>query len=188
MLNYGSQRKIEPSLKPFIKGFLNVLLNVLLVVTTLSTIDLKMTSLAAIIGATSLAIGLALSGALQNSAGSIIILIFKPYKIGDIIEAQGFRGTVSEVHIFNKIIKSPDNKTIIIPNGKLSNSLMTNFSTEMTRRVDWIFGIAYGNDVDKARGIISRLANEDARILNEPPIFIVVSELGGSSVNMAVRA
>ncbi len=193
MLTYGfgrmmDKRNIDPSLKPFVKGLISVLLKVLLVISVLGTIGIQMTSFVAIIGAAGLAIGLALSGTLQNFAGSVIILIFKPYKIGDLIEAQSFRGTVSEIHIFNTILKTPDNKTVIIPNGKLSNSPMINFSTEPLRRVDWVFGIAYGDDVDKAKEVITRLAGEDSRILNEPPLFIAVSELGNSSVNITVRA
>jgi small conductance mechanosensitive channel len=165
-----------------------VLLKVLLVISVLGTIGIQMTSFVAIVGAAGLAIGLALSGTLQNFAGSVIILIFKPYKIGDLIEAQSFRGTVSEIHIFNTILKTPDNKTVIIPNGKLSNSPMINFSTEPQRRVDWVFGIAYGDDVDKAKEVITRLAGEDSRILNAPPLFIAVCELGNSAVNITVRA
>ena len=182
------KRSIDPSLKPFVKGLISVLLKVLLVISVLGTIGIQMTSFVAIIGAVGLAIGFALSGTLQNFAGSVIILIFKPYKIGDLIEAQSYRGTVSEIHIFNTILKTPDNRTVIIPNGKLSNSPMINFSTEPLRRVDWVFGIAYGDDVDKAKEVLTRLAGEDSRIINEPPLFIAVSELGDSSVNITVRA
>ena len=193
MLTHGfgrmlDKRSIDPSLKSFVKGLTSVLLKILLVISVLGTIGIQMTSFVAIMGAAGLAIGLALSGTLQNFAGSVIILIFKPFKIGDLIEVQSFRGTVSEIHIFNTILKTPDNKTVIIPNGKLSNSPMINFSTESLRRVDWVFGIAYGDDVDKAKEVITRLAGEDSRILNEPPLFIAVSELGNSSVNITVRA
>ena len=182
------KKDFDPSLKPFLKGLFKVLLKVILFISILSTLGIEMTSFIAILGAAGLAIGMALSGTLQNFAGSVIILIFKPYKIGDVIEAQSFRGTVSEIHIFNTILKTPDNKTVIIPNGKLSNSPMINFSTEPLRRVDWVFGIAYGDNVDKAKEVITRLAGEDSRILNEPPLFIAVSELGNSSVNITVRA
>ena len=170
------KKDFDPSLKPFLKGLFKVLLKVILFISILSTLGIEMTSFIAILGAAGLAIGMALSGTLQNFAGSVIILIFKPYKIGDVIEAQSFRGTVSEIHIFNTILKTPDNKTVIIPNGKLSNSPMINFSTEPLRRVDWVFGIAYGDNVDKAKEVITRLAGEDSRILNEPPLFIALSE------------
>lgn len=186
--NILDKKEIDPSLKPFLKGLFSVLLKVLLFISILSTLGIEMTSFIAILGAVGLAIGMALSGTLQNFAGSVIILIFKPYKVGDVIEAQSYRGKVSEIHIFNTILKTPDNKTVIIPNGKLSNSPLINFSTEPLRRVDWVFGIAYGDDVDKAKEVITRLAGEDSRILNEPPLFIAVSELGNSSVNITVRA
>ena len=193
ILSYGfgklmDKKEFDPSLKPFLKGLFSVLLKVLLFISVLGTIGIQMTSFVAIIGAAGLAIGLALSGTLQNFAGSVIILLFKPYKIGDTIETQSFRGTVSEIHIFNTILKTPDNKTVIIPNGKLSNSPVINFSTEPRRRVDWVFGIAYGDDVDKAKEVITRLASEDTRILDEPPLFIAVSELANSAVNITVRA
>jgi small conductance mechanosensitive channel len=182
------KRNIDASLKPFVKGLVSVLLKVLLVISVLSTIGIQMTSFVAIIGAAGLAVGLALSGTLQNFAGSVIILIFRPYKVGDFIEAQSFNGTVSEIHIFNTVLKTPDNKTVIIPNGKLSNSPLINFSTEPRRRVDWVFGIAYGDDVDKAKEIITLLAAEDERILQDPPLFLALSKLGDSSVNITVRA
>jgi len=193
ILSYGfgrmlDKRNIDPSLKPFIKAFLSLILKVLLAVSLLGTLGIEMTSFVAIIGAAGLAIGLALSGTLQNFAGSVIILIFRPYKVGDLIEAQNFRGTVKEIHIFNTILTTPDNKTVIMPNGKLSNSPMINFSTEPLRRVDWIFGISYGNDLLKAKELITRLAGEDSRILNDPPIFLALSELANSSVNITVRA
>ena len=185
---FMDKRELDPSLKPFIKGLVSVMLKVLLVMSVLGTLGIKMTSFITVIGAAGLAIGLALSGTLQNFAGGVIILIFKPFKIGDLLEAQGHRGTVSEIQIFNTILKTPDNKTVIIPNGGLANSSMTNFTTEPRRRVDWVFGIAYGDNVDKAKAVITRLCDEDSRISDEPPLFIAVSELGASSVNITVRA
>lgn len=182
------KKELDPSLKPFLKGLFSVLLKVLLFVSLLGTLGIEMTSFIAILGAVGLAIGMALSGTLQNFAGSVIILIFKPYKIGDIIEAQGYIGTVSEIHIFNTILKTPDNKTVIIPNGKLSNSPMINYSTEPKRRVDWVIGIGYGDDVEKAKAVITNLCNEDVRILSDPPLLTAVSGLGDSSVNITVRA
>jgi len=182
------KKDLDPSLKPFLKRLFNMLFKVILFITILGTLGIEMTTFVAIIAAAGLAIGMALSGTLQNFAGSVIILIFKPYKIGDFIESESFSGTVSEILIFNTILKTPDNKTVIIPNGKLSNSPMINFSTEPLRRVDWVFGIAYGDDVDKAKKVITQMASEDSRILNEPPLFIAVSKLGDSSVNITVRA
>ncbi len=180
--------KIDISLKPFLKGIVSALLKVLLAITVLGMLGIEMTSFIAILASVGLAVGMALSGTLQNFAGGVMILLFKPFKVGDFIDAQGHLGTVHEIQIFNTILKTVDNKTIIIPNGGLSNSSMTNYSTEEKRRVDWTFGIAYGDDVDKAKSVIKKLADEDSRILKDPELFVAVSELGDSSVNFAVRA
>ena len=180
--------KTDPSLMPFLMGLIGGLLRVLLVITVLGMLGIEMTSFIAILGAAGLAVGMALSGTLQNFAGGAMILIFKPFKVGDVIEAQGYTGSVAEIQIFNTIMKTPDNKTIIVPNGGLSTSSMVNYSTEAKRRVDWTIGIGYGDDVDKARAVIKRLCDDDSRILKDPEVFIAVSELGDSSVNFAVRA
>lgn len=182
------KRDIDPSLKPFLQGLAGTLLKVLLVISVLGTLGIQMTSFVAILASVGLAIGMALSGTLQNFAGGAMILIFKPFKIGDVIEAQGYTGKVSEIQIFNTILKTPDNKTVIIPNGGLSTSSLTNYSTEETRRVDWTIGIGYGDDVDKAREVIKRMCDEDSRILKDPELFIAVSALADSSVNFTVRA
>jgi small conductance mechanosensitive channel len=151
-------------------------------------LGVEMTSFIAILGAAGLAVGLALSGTLQNFAGGVMILLFRPFKVGDFIDAQGFMGSVKEIQIFNTILKTPDNKTIIIPNGGLSTSSMTNFSTEPQRRVDWTFGIGYGDDAEKAKAVLKRLCDEDERILKDPEVFIALSALADSSVNFVVRA
>ena len=182
------RRQTDESLKPFLKNLVGILLKVLLIITVLSMLGVEMTSFIAILGAAGLAVGLALSGTLQNFAGGAMILLFKPFKVGDVIEAQGFIGKVSEIQIFNTILKTPDNKTIIIPNGGLATSSMTNYTTEPTRRVDWTFGIGYGDDVDKAKEVIKGLCDQDPRILKDPELFIAVSALADSSVNFAVRA
>lgn len=182
------KRNTDSSLKPFLKGIVATLLKIMLVISVLGMIGIQMTSFIAILGAVGLAVGMALSGTLQNFAGGVIILLFRPFKVGDYIDAQGYNGTVHEIQIFNTILKTPDNKTIIIPNGGLSTSSMTNYSTENKRRVDWTYGIGYGDDINKAKLVIKRLADEDKRILKEPEIFIAASELADSSVNFAVRA
>ena len=182
------KRETEESLKPFLKGLVSSLLKILLIISVLSMLGVEMTSFIAILGAAGLAVGLALSGTLQNFAGGVMILLFKPFKVEDVIEAQGFLGKVSEIQIFNTILKTPDNKTIIIPNGGLATSSMINYSTEPKRRVDWTFGIGYGDDVDQAKKVIKELCEQDSRILKDPELFIAVSELGDSSVNFAVRA
>ncbi len=180
--------KMDDSLKPFLAGLIRTLLRIMLFISVLSMLGMEMTSFIAILGSIGLAIGLALSGTLQNFAGGAMILIFKPFKIGDFIEAQGYMGTVKEIQIFNTILTTPDNKTIIVPNGGLATSSMINFSTEEKRRVDWTISIAYGDDSDKAKAVIKRLCDEDSRILKDPEVFIAISELADSSVNFAVRA
>ncbi len=181
------KKQIEASLRGFLNSIIGILLKILLLVTVAGMMGVEMTSFIAILGAAGLAVGMALSGTLQNFAGGVMILLFKPFKVGDFIQAQGHMGSVNEIQIFNTILKTPDNKTIIIPNGGLSTSSMVNFSAEPRRRVDFTFGIAYGDDVDKAKEVLSRLINEDSRILKDPAPFIAVSELADSSVNLVVR-
>lgn len=178
----------DDSLRPFLRDIAGILLKVMLVISVLGMLGIQMTSFIAILGAAGLAVGMALSGTLQNFAGGVIILLFKPFKAGDFIDAQGYAGKVSEIQIFNTILKTPDNKTIIIPNGDLSTSSMTNFSSEEKRRVDWIIGIAYGDDLEKAKSVIRQLCDSDERIHKEPDVFIAVAELADSSVNFTVRA
>jgi small conductance mechanosensitive channel len=182
-----SARNIDTSLRGFLKSFLAILLKTLLIVSVISMVGVKMTSFIAILGAAGLAVGMALSGMLQNFAGGVMLMIFKPFKVGDFIEAQGHAGIVKEIQIFQTILKTPDNKTIIIPNGGLSTGSMTNFSAEPTRRVDLIFGIGYEDDIDKARTIIAEIIDVNEKIMKEPEPFIGVVELADSSVNFAVR-
>ena len=184
-----TKREIDASLKPFLKGVVSILLKITLAISVLGMLGIEMTSFIAILGSAGLAIGLALSGTLQNFAGGIIILIFKPFKFGDFIEAQGHAGIVSEIQIFNTILKTVDNKTIIIPNGGLSTSSMINYSAEDKRRVDWKFSISYGDKTEEAKEILLKLMKEDVRILNTPEEpFVALSELADNSVNFAVRA
>lgn len=180
-------RSIDPSLVPFLSGMLGGILKVLLVLSILGMVGIEVTSFIAILGAAGLAIGMALSGTLQNFAGGVMILIFKPFKVGDVLEAQGYIGSVSEIQIFNTIMKTWDNKTIIIPNGGLSTGSMVNYSTEDTRTVEWIFGIGYDDDIDKAREVINSIVYSDDRVIDKTP-FINLSELADSSVNFKVRA
>lgn len=179
---------MEPSLRGFLNSLIGMLLKAMLWISVIGMMGVEMTSFIALLGAAGLAVGMALSGTLQNFAGGVMILIFKPFKTGDFITAQGHSGSVNEIQIFNTILKTPDNKTIIIPNAGLSNSSMINFSTEAKRRVDFTFGIAYGDDVDKAKEVLMKLIKADKRIINEPAEpFIAVSELADSSVNLVVR-
>ena len=182
------KRDTDPSLKPFLRSLINILLKTMLVISVLSMLGIEMTSFIAILGAAGLAVGLALSGTLQNFAGGVIILLFKPYKNGDYIEAQGHTGFVKEIQIFTTILLKLDNKTVIIPNGPLSTGSVINYSMEPTRRVDFSFGIAYGDNVDEARKILFALFKEDKRILVDPAPFVGLSELADSSVNLTARA
>ena len=185
--NILEKRGIDPSLKPFLKSLFGALLKVLLVVSVMGMVGIEMTSFIAILGAAGLAVGMALSGTLQNFAGGVIILILKPFKVGDFIEAQGFSGTVDSIQIFNTILKTPQNQTILVPNGGLSTGAVVNYSAEATRRLDQTYGIDYSDDISKARDIILRIVKEDSRVLKDPAPVVVLTELGDSSVNLTMR-
>jgi len=179
---------ITPALKTFINSMLSVVLKIILFISILGMVGIQMTTFIAMLTAASLAVAMAFNGTLSNFAGGIMILFFKPFKIGDFIEAQGYMGSVKEIQIFVTILTTPDNKTIIIPNGPLSNGSMTNFSTQDIRRVDWSFGIGYGDDYDKAKDMILKLIADDERILDKPAKpFIALGQLADSSVNLTVR-
>jgi len=179
--------KIDQSLVPFLKSLTNITLKVLVGITVMGMIGIQMTSFVAILGAAGLAVGMALSGTLQNFAGGVIILILKPFKIGDFIEAQGFSGTVKEITIFSTMLNTADRKLVIIPNGPLSTGALTNFSAEPTRRVDWTYGISYGDDVENFKKALNDFIAQDSRILKTPVPFIGLSALANSSVNFTVR-
>ena len=179
--------KVDESLKKFLGSVISVILKILLLISVASMVGIETTSFVAIMGAAGLAVGLALQGSLANFAGGVLILLFKPFKIGDFIDAQGYTGSVKEIQIFNTILKTSDNKTIIIPNGGLSSGSITNFSVESTRRVDMTFGIGYSDDIKKAKEVLNSIVNSDERVIKDPEPLIVVSELADSSVNFAVK-
>ncbi|MEN7548345.1 mechanosensitive ion channel domain-containing protein [Rapidithrix thailandica] len=182
------KKEVDPSLTPFLKSVSGVLLKAVLLISVAEMVGVETTSFVAILGAAGLAVGLALQGSLSNFAGGVLILIFKPFKVGNVIEAQGYTGKVHEIQIFTTVLKTFDNKTIIIPNGPLASGNIVNYSTEELRRVDMSFGIGYGDDIDKAKQIILDLIAADDRVLEEPAApFVRVSELADSSVNFAVR-
>lgn len=181
------KREVDPSLRPFLRSLIGTLLKGMLVISVAGMVGIEMTSFIAILGAAGLAVGLALSGTLQNFAGGVMILIFKPFTVGDFIEAQGFAGVIKDIQIFNTIMKTGDNKTVIIPNAPLSSGPMVNYSTEPQRRVDMTFGIGYGDDIDKAKSVMRELIDGDSRILKDPESMIAVKELADSSVNFVVR-
>jgi small conductance mechanosensitive channel len=178
---------IDQSLVPFLRSLTNIILKALVGITVMGMIGIEMTSFVAIIGAAGLAVGMALSGTLQNFAGGVIILVLKPFKIGDFIEAQNFTGTIKEISIFSTLLNTPDKKLVIIPNGALSTGAIINYSAENLRRVDWTFGIAYGDNVEDFKRAMNTFINEDERILKEPEVFMGLSALADSSVNFVVR-
>lgn len=178
---------VDVSLEGFLVSLISILLKVMVYISALGMLGIEMTSFIAILGAAGLAVGMALSGTLQNFAGGVMILLFKPFKVGDFIEAQGYMGSVKQIQIFVTMLTTPDNKTILIPNGPLSNGSLTNFSAQATRRVDLTYGIGYGDDIDKAYEVLKRLIDEDERILKDPEPFMALSELADSSVNIVVR-
>jgi small conductance mechanosensitive channel len=180
-------KQIDETLVPFIVSLTSVTLKVLLFISVITYLGIQMTSFIAILGAAGLAVGMALSGTLQNFAGGVILLILKPFKVGDYIEAQGHAGLVKEIQIFNTILTTLDNKVVIIPNGGLSTGAMTNYTKEDTRRVDFVFGIGYDDDIDKARNIIIEVASKHEKIMPDPAIFVGVLEHGDSSVNLVTR-
>ncbi|MEM7110130.1 MAG: mechanosensitive ion channel domain-containing protein [Bacteroidota bacterium] len=181
------KRNIDSSLLPFLKSLFYNILFVLLVLSVLTSVGIQVTSFIAILGAAGLAIGLALQGTLQNFAGGVVLLTLRPFKVGDYIEGGGHSGTVREIQIFNTVLITPDNKKIIIPNGGLSNSSITNYSAEPTRRVDLVFGIGYDDDIKKAKDVLEKIVTSDERVLKEPAPQIAVSELADSSINFVVR-
>ncbi|RLD45982.1 MAG: mechanosensitive ion channel family protein [Bacteroidetes bacterium] len=184
------KRGMDSSLIPFLVGIMNMGLKALVIISVMSMVGIEMTSFIALLGAAGLAVGMALSGTLQNFAGGVMILAFKPYKAGDFIEAQGYMGVVKHIDIFNTVLNTVDNKKVILPNGPLSTSSLINYSSEPTRRVDFSFGIGYGDDIDKARSIIMEEIDKLPQIMRdvkskEP--MVVVGELGDSSVNLTTR-
>jgi len=186
--NALERHKVEISLALFLNNLCSILLNFILIIAIISVLGVDTSSLVALLASAGLAIGMALSGTLQNFAGGVMIMLFKPFKVGDFIEAQGQLGTVKEIQIFNTIILTTDNKTVYLPNGGLATGIMTNYSKEGTRRVDWVFSIAYGDDYDKAKALIIKLFNEDERILKEPAVFVELTKLNSSSVDLVARA
>ena len=183
-----SYRNADPTLNTFLMSLVSVLLTFFLILAIVGILGVNTSSLVALLASAGLAIGMALSGTLQNFAGGVMIMLFRPFKVGDFISAQGFEGKVSEIQIFNTHLLSVDNKEIILPNGALSTNAMTVFSKQDTRRVDWVYSIAYGDDYDKAKSVLKRLCQEDERILKEPSVMIELIKLNNSSVDITVRA
>lgn len=182
------KRKVDPSLAPFLTSVSSAILKVVLVIAVASMIGIQTTSFVAILGAAGLAIGLALQGSLSNFAGGALILILKPFKVGDLIEGAGHMGVVREIQVFYTYLTTATGQEIVIPNGELSNGSVVNYSFNDTRRLDMTFGIGYDDDIDKAKQIIHHLASEEKRFLDEQGISIFVEALADSSVNIHLRA
>lgn len=180
-------RNVDASLRPFLLSLLSTILKILLIISVMQMVGVAITSFVAILAAAGLAIGMALSGTLQNFAGGVMILLLKPFKVGDFVESSGHGGVVKEIQIFHTILETPDGRTIILPNAPVSNSALVNKSTKPVRRVDLTFGIGYTDDIDKARKVIKDYVETDSRVLKDPKFDILVSELADSSVNFAVR-
>ena len=181
------KRNVDPTITGFVGNLTYMALLAFVIIAALSQLGIQTTSFIAILGAAGLAIGLALQGSLSNFAAGFLMLIFKPFKVGDYVETAGVSGTVETIHIFTTTLKTPDNKIIIIPNANVTGGNIVNYTVKGTRRADMVFGISYEDDIDKAKQIMADVLGKDDRILKDPPIQIAVSELADSSVNFVVR-
>ncbi len=183
-----TKSKTDEMLVKFVGSLSYIALLAFVIIAALNQLGIQTTSFIAILGAAGLAIGLALQGSLGNFAAGVLMIIFKPFKVGDFIEGAGVAGTVEEIQIFTTQLVTPDNKTIIVPNAKMTGDNITNYSVKGTRRVDFVFGIGYEDDIDKARQVIESIINADERVLKDPAPMVAVSELADSSVNFTARA
>ena len=182
------KRKLEISVQTFLRSLVSILLNLILAFAIVSRLGVETTSFAALLASAGVAIGMALSGNLSNFAGGLIILVFKPFKVGDYIEGQNANGTVREIQIFHTILTTVDNKVIYVPNGALSSNAITNYSKQETRRAEWVFGVEYGEDFEKVKAGLQRIIDADPRILKDPAPMIALGALSASSVDIKVRA
>ena len=181
-------QNVEITLARFLRSLASVGLKVLLLISVAGMVGIETTSFIAVLGAAGLAVGLALQGSLANFAGGVLVLLFRPFRVGQVINAQGELGTVHEIGILNTVLKTFDNKTVIIPNGILANGTITNMSVEDTRRVDWVFGVGYDDDITQVRDILQGLLDAETRIKDDPGTTVALNEFGNSSVNFVVRA
>ena len=180
-------RDVDKTLETFLSNFLRMALMVVVIIAAISQIGIQTTSFIAIFGAAGLAVGLALQGSLSNFAAGVLIVLFRPYRVGDFVEAAGIAGSVEQVQILTTILKTPDNKQIIVPNSQIMDSVITNYSANDTRRVDMVFGVSYSDDLDKVHSVLKEMVEAEDRILDDPACTIAVSELADSSVNFVVR-
>lgn len=181
------KRKLEVSVQTFLKSLVNLLLNMVMAFAIIGKLGVETTSFAALLASAGVAIGMALSGNLSNFAGGLIILVFKPFRVGDYIDGPGASGTVNEIQIFHTIIATTDNRIVFVPNGQMSSNAVTNYSKMSTRRLEWTFGVEYGEDFDRVKAVLQKIISADSRILTTPEPFIALGELGASSVDIKVR-
>lgn len=181
------KRNVDTTAKVFLGNILSKLLKVAVIITAIGVLGVEMTTFVAILAAMAFAVGLALQGSLSNFAGGVLIILFRLFKVGDFVEAQGQSGTVEKIDIFHTTLKTPQNQIIVVPNGALANGTIKNFSVLPTRRADFVFGISYSDDFDKAKSIIMKEIEKDKRVLRDPIPFVRVGELGSSSVDITVR-
>lgn len=182
-----AKSKYDNMLTEFVSSILRAILMLFVIVASLDQLGVDTTSLVAIVGAAGLAIGLSLQDSLKNFAAGVMLLVFKPFRTGDYVEAAGIAGSVEAIGIFTSTLTTPDNKAIIVPNGKIYGDNIINYSAKATRRVDMVFGISYSDDLRKAKAVLTQLLSEDQRVLQDPAPTVAVLELGDSSVNIAVR-
>ena len=180
-------RELDETLQSFLSNLLRMALMVVVIVAAIGQLGIQTASFIAIFGAAGLAVGLALQGSLSNFAAGVLIVLFRPYKVGDFVEAAGISGSVEQVQILTTLLRTPDNKSIIVPNSQIMNSVITNYSANETRRVDLVVGVSYSDDLDKVRKTIEEIVSADDRVLADPAYKIAVSELADSSVNFIVR-
>lgn len=188
MANGLMSRHGDATLHSFLSNLVSVVLYFFLIMAIVGVLGINTSSLVALLASAGLAVGMSLGGTLQNFAGGVLIIMFRPFKVGDFISAQGMEGVVNEIQIFNTHLLTMDNKEVILPNGTLATGVMTNYSKQKTRRVDWVFSIAYGDDYDKAKIVLRGLCDQDERILKSPEPFIELGKLNNSSVDITMRA
>ena len=181
------RQEVDKTLETFVSNLLRMVLMVVVIIAAIGQVGIQTTSFIAIFGAAGLAVGLALQGSLSNFAAGVLIVLFRPYKVGDFVEAAGIAGVVEQVQILTTVLRTGDNKQIIVPNGQIMDSIITNYSAKDTRRIDMVVGVSYDDDLDKVRATIDELIAADERILSDPAPTVAVSELADSSVNFVVR-
>ena len=187
MANGLMSRHGDATLHGFLSNLVSVVLYFFLIMAIVGILGINTSSLVALLASAGLAVGMSLGGTLQNFAGGVLIIMFRPFKVGDFISAQGMEGRVSEIQIFNTHLLTMDNKEVILPNGALATGVMTNYSKQKTRRVDWVYSISYGDDYDKAKAVLRGLCDKDERILKSPEPFIELGKLNDSSVDITMR-